>query len=132
MMKKLLTTALLALCVGFCPAEETALQFQWEAEEIPVIREEPYIAMAFTREDVPVYARQGYVDTALGVDDVTHIFHFTRGWWLRAYAQRAAESRDEATARVTEAAYDLVVAEVMNDVLWLGAPRELVILDEPE
>lgn len=131
-MKRLLATTLLVLFVGFCPAEESARQFRWGADDIPVILEEPCVSMSFTRDDVPVYARQEYVDTSLGVESVTHIFHFTRAWWLRYRMQRAADSRDEVAARASEAAYDMVVSEVMNDVLWLGAPRELVILDEPE
>ena len=131
-MKKSIATALLALLAGFGMAKEPHFTFEWDKNDIPVIREEPNVKMAFGRDLVPTYNRQAHVDLTLGVDDVTHLFHFTGLWWLRDQLYYAKRSRDEKAIETAREIYEMVEAEAMNDVLWLGAPRELLILDEPE
>lgn len=130
-MKKFLTTVLLALSVGFCPADESHLRFEWGKGDVPTIPEEPHVSANFKSDEIPRYAAQEPIELSFGVDSVTHVFHFTRLWWLRDRAQRATARGDEAVDELTTV-YEIVAAEVMNDIMWLGAPRELLILDEPE
>ena len=127
-MKAILSFALM-LCAGLCLSAEPHMGFSFG--EVPVVKEESNLVFQFADWQCRSYLQESNVDMSLGLENLTFIFPFTKLWWLKVNLERMEARRDEA-ADAARATYEIVYSEVMNDILWLGAPRELVILDEPE
>lgn len=92
----------------------------------------PLAEEAFNLGTPPSYGRESEENFSFDINKFTHCFHFTRLWWFRDQLYYARQSRDEKVLEDAQEAFDVELAKVMNDILWLGAPRELVTLDEPE
>lgn len=129
-MKKVVATIALVMLTATAMSASLLTPFSFKFEYVPkfeVLEEYSF--------EIEVPRNAGLTETYFDVADieaVANVFHFTRAWWFRDRLMHAKISRDaRAISRATED-FEFVEAEIMNDLLEFGAPRELVILDEPE
>lgn len=129
-MKSTIVAIALTLCMGVCLAAEPHRVFS--ITDVPTIREESHVAIELTEEELPKVKPEGHIEVVVPRERLVVIFHFTQCDWLKTRLDRATRSRDEMAIRDAQDAYDRIMDEVMNDLLFLGAPREIATLDEPE
>ena len=122
----------LVLLVGVCFAAQPRFKFIFLNSDLPEVSEEPNYHFEFSDWEYPICKPEQYISMELPLREVSHAFHFTRIWWFNDMLENAKRSRDEEAIANAQEMYDRAVAQLMNDVIWLGGPREVTVLDEPE